>query len=837
MKKKKSAVFLAALSALVLTVTDFSSAAQAFGGTYASTEDLQTEDISSEEDTEAGTEDESATEPKDEPESTEGETEDETQTDFPDSGEAAIDQVEVSYDLERQKLSVSWFGRNIAAVDIYQDGEQIADKIVGDIFTMKIALQAGGEYTYKIVSFNEEMEEGEIKTLDLSVGNYVARIESLEAEYDESKRQICLEWTSAHTEYVDIYLNGEAVVTEYKKNAYVINYALQPGADYQVSVLPHNSKREMGAGREERLSVGEFEVPETPDLQRISIDIKDSNGNYTGFCRPAIEVKWEAQANACYEIYRAKDDRQSSYVWIANVKANADGEYTYTDKSIVPGDYYYKVRRKIEEDTYTFQELFSSLSDSEWIDASVPRATVRTALSEDGGVLLTLGASRDYVSGYEIYRKVTGGNYKKIGEVTGNTYEDTNVTFGIMYYYKVRAYYYDSKSRKKMYGSYSMTSRARNTVGPVKAQVKAVSSDKVKLTWSKVSNAKRYEVYCKSALPGDSYELIKETDKLSITKQLKTGRKYTFLIKAYGTDRKGNTYFSSAEITFRTGFSTPKDFAVSKTTYDWDQAAKKLTQHDRLTWSRVYGADGYYIERYNKDTGGYDTVMRIKKGSITGYTVSNPVTADESAIVYRVGAYLGGKILYGDTVSVTPKLGTVKNVRVRSQKSKITVSWQQVAAAERYAVYRSNGRTMVQVGETDGLSFVDQGLDVGAPYTYYVRAVNSSCGYLGDYSEPVAFLLLPQTVTKVSGVSANTQKAVLKWRAVTKAKYYIVYYAKEKGGEYKKLATVRGGEKYTHKNLEKGTVYYYKVTAVQKNRLKMKVESLGSTPVRVKIVK
>ncbi len=836
MKKRRGAAFLTMLSVISITITDAAYAALPLGNAYVSAEDIQAEELWEEDGAEAEGETERETEDGSETES-EGETEKDTEADSTESQAASLDRVEVAYDLERQTLTVTWSGKNVAAVDLYQDGIKIADKLDGNAFAMQTSLMPGSEHIYTVLSFDAEGREAEVKILELRVGDYVARIEDLQAEYDEEKKQIRLEWSGVYTKYVDIYLNDEAVVTEYTKDAYVINYALQPGADYRVSILPYNFKREPGVGQEEKLSVGEFEVPDAPELQRVSIDIKDSDGNYTGFYRPAVEVKWEAQANASYEIYRAKKDKKSSYAWIANVKANADGECTYTDKSIVPGDYYYKIRRKITMDAYIFQELFSALSDSDWIDASVPRGTVKTKLSEDGSVLLTLGANRDYVSGYEIYRKVSGGSYKKIGEVTGNTYEDKNVTFGITYYYKVRAYYYDSKSKKKIYGPYSRVSRAKNTVGAMEAEVKAISADRVKLTWSKAGNAQWYEVYCKSALPGDSYTLVEITENLSLKKKLKSGRKYTFLIKAYGADQKGSIYFSSTEITFRTGFSAPTGLTVSDTAYDWNETAKQLTQHDKLTWNRVYGADGYYLERYNKETGKYDTVMRIKKNSVTSYTVSNSVTADSAVIVYRISAYLGGKILSGNTVTITPQLGTVNNVGIKKDSSKVTVSWQKVTAAERYMVYRSNGRTMVLVGETDALSFVDQGLDVGAVYTYYVRAVNRSLGYFGDYSEPAEFLLRPGNVAKISGVNTDTKTAVLKWRAVKKAKYYIIYYAREEDGEYKKLAVVRGATRYTHKNLEKGTVYYYKVTAVQKNRLKMKVESLPSDSVKVKIVK
>ena len=164
-------------------------------------------------------------------------------------------------------------------------------------------------------------------------------------------------------------------------------------------------------------------------------------------------------------------------------------------------------------------------------------------------------------------------------------------------------------------------------------------------------------------------------------------------------------------------------------------AANTLTQQDTLTWNRVYGASGYYIEAYNAVTGKYTRVAKVAGGSKTSYTLTNPVTPGAKALRYRLSAYKGSSIKAGGTVEITPQLGTAKGVKAEKSGSKVKVSWKGVTGAELYQVYRSNGRTMILVGHTNQTSVTDEGLGVAVDYTYYVLGVTNTVGVTGTKSE------------------------------------------------------------------------------------------------------
>lgn len=666
----------------------------------------------------------------------------------------------------------------------------------------------------------------------------IAKLSGVDIDYDEESDLLQIDWDDTNVEYVTIRLNDSVLAEKCKKNSFKYNCKLQPGASYEVCIEPYNSKNEVGEEVAEKLVVGDFEIPDEPSVTVTSVAAANNTGNYTGFSKPAAMVEWDAQDQAIYEIYRAEKNTKSAYNWIATVQAQADDEYSYIDEKVKVGiTYYYKIRRKIEEDDYVSQELLTALSDAGSLNISVPIPKLKTQLNDDGLIMLTMESSDEYVSGYDIYRKCGTGSYKKIASTTEDMYVDKTVEFGKTYYYKVKGYYYDVKTDKKSVSKNSKASKVKNTIGAISVATEAISADTVKISWTPVANAEGYEVYCKSGTQGDSYSLWMVTDKLSAKRKLKKSGTYAFMVKAYRTSESGKTYFSSAEVSCKMGFSAPTELKIGKTSRTFDKETKKLIQKDTLKWNRVYGASGYYIEVYNATTKKYSQVANIKKGSTVSYTISNAVTATSKPMKYRISAYSGGTVKKGETIEITPTLGEIKKVKVSKSGSKVKVSWKGVAGAETYKVYRSNGRTMLLVGETAKTSITDEGLSAGASYQYYVQAVNNTLKITGEKSLPVSYKTGLEKVSKLTAVNTAAGKVQLAWNAEKNAQTYAIYYKTGSGAKYQKIAEISSKKtSYVHEKQTVGTTCYYKVVAVQKNSGGIPIESEGVS-VSVKIEK
>lgn len=746
--------------------------------------------------------------------------------------EAVLIDIGVDYNLDTKTFSVDWDGEYIARLEIYLD-----DRIIGEVkdaektelYTKEVALEPLSSHVCKVVGFNGENKRGNEIQKAFTVDNYEARIleDSLDITYDETKHQLTIEWEGVHTSYVDVLLNGEELIEFCRGQQYVLNYLLQPGAAYEIEVIPYNGDEDAGDSAVGTISNGDFFTPSKPAVKQVSVPIKKS-GKPTGFYKPAAEVKIESQEGAVYDVYRARKDRKKDYVWIGTVTAGVGETCVYLDEAVEMGTYYYKTRRKIKSDTYISQEINTDLSDARKITLKAPKAQVRAQQAETGGILLQLKADSNIVSGYEICRKTGSGKYKKLAETSGNTYLDMDVAFGSKYSYKVRSYYYDAGTKKKTYGTYSKVSSVRNEVGAFSANVKVLDEETVRVSWSQAANADGYEVYYRTKAKGDAYKLLTVTTDLSVKKSVKSKSQYVFLIKAFKEDKNGTTSFSTAEIEVRVGFTKPQNIKVAKTTYSYKSGGKVLEQKDKLTWDMVCFADGYCVERYDEKTKTFEWVADISDNTTTAYTVSNPVTFAASKVQYRISAFTGGVYLAGDPIEIEPKLGTPA-VSMKKYQTGVKLSWQKVKAAERYQVYRFNDRGIVLVGETAKTTFTDLGLDLGVTHTYYVQAVNRTRGWYSNNSESVTYCRQPQ---KVAGLTVGNQEsgvALLRWKKVKKAESYVIYYSKTSGGAYRKLAEVKADTlQYKHNNLEVGTTYYYKVTAVQTNNRGTKVASKPS---------
>lgn len=744
---------------------------------------------------------------------------------------AVLKELDVDYDLEEKVLIIDWDGQYIANVDILQDSVPIAEKMTGDRYLSTAELTPLTKYVYTVIPYNTVGEQGEAKTIELQVGNYEAQIADLDVVYDEINCQMRINWAGIYTSYIQIYLNDELLADKYTEKSFTYPCKLQPGATYILSLVPFDEKKEEGEVHEEDITFGEFEIPDVHNAKLTHTEVLNSANQQTGFCRPAVNLTWDAQKRAVYEIYRAKKDKKASYAWVATVTPDITGKYTYTDDTVGIGKYYYKVRRKIKEDSFNYQDLYSALSDSVGVNVSLPKPKVTALLGEDSTVNLAIGTTKEYVSGYEIYRKESGKSFRKIAVISGNTYTDTAIDFDKSYTYKVRSYFYNLKTGKKLYGKYSSNIKVKTTVGVIEAKASQISENEIKLEWNAVPNAQGYEIYYKTNAMGDSYALLTKTSEQSYSKKVGKSTAYFFLIKAYRENAHGNTYFSSAEVSGKMGLSAPKGLTAKKFSYKWNKKTQTLTEKVTLSWDRVYGAEGYYIEYYDTVNKTYTELAEIIKGTKTTYVVSNTVTKAQTPIRYRIKAYKGNKVKAGETIDIVPNLGKVKKVSVKEDKSKVTIKWKKQTGAEGYLVYRSNGRHSVLVGDTTGLTMTDSGCMPGIEYEYYVEAYNKTLGLIGNRSDTAAYRT---EAGKVSGFTVESMEdgaVKLSWKAKKDVKAYRIYFSTEKNGEYQLLKETTALT-YAHKNVEAlvagrpEAAVYYRITAVQVNSAGIEVESL-----------
>ncbi len=185
-----------------------------------------------------------------------------------------------------------------------------------------------------------------------------------------------------------------------------------------------------------------------------------------------------------------------------------------------------------------------------------------------------------------------------------------------------------------------------------------------------------------------------------------------------------------------------------------------------------------------------------------------------------------------DTVSATPGVKTALtspvNLRFRSEDDRITIIWDDMQAWEPdllgYKVYRKAGDESFVKMNNDSLQpsknfYVDSAVQSGIHYSYAVSGYDIS----GNESAKATIegLAISENLPATpSGIQLSiTDNAVyITWGQIAGEVSAINIYRFTAGQQPKLIATVDDADSYTDKNVSKGTLYFYQLSSVNKDR-------------------
>lgn len=419
-------------------------------------------------------------------------------------------------------------------------------------------------------------------------------------------------------------------------------------------------------------------------------------------------------------------------------------------------------------------------------------------------------------------------NYSKSAywEIEGNDTFDTATSI------KSGKTYYGSMMGTKDYDYYKIKMEKK---GYLKLNIKQSSEKSGKIYRVKVYNADKQELFS-TEVPGTDADF--STCKLGLGKG-----NYYIRIETYISNLYTGTYKLTATAT-----------AAS----DWESESNDdLTSADKMTVGKTINgvcdtnyADDYDYYTFTMDKQAYVTVSLSHKnlnGSNTAWSVylydskgnkvdrknsylsvkqdgtyaeTNKIKLPKGTYYIRVNATeYGTGEEYGLTVN---KLSAKKPV-IRSVKSteynKVKVSWNAVAGAEKYMIYRSTSKdgsyTKVKtISNVSTTSWTDKDVKTGKTYYYKMKAVvTTNKTVTSGYSSVKSAKCVPAKPGSVKVTSPNKKQLKVSWKKVSGASGYEVYRATSKDGKYKKVKTIGKGKTvtYTDKKVSSGKTYYYKV--------------------------
>lgn len=521
----------------------------------------------------------------------------------------------------------------------------------------------------------------------------------------------------------------------------------------------------------------------------------------------SLEITWKKVNGASgYVIYRS-NSQNGSYSKIKTIE-NAD-TVTYTDTKRTEGkNYYYKV------EAYNYNDGTKGYSGRSAVKSgkTLKKTSITTLASSANAIQIKWKKNSDG-TGYQIYRSTSkNGTYKKVKTISKNSttsYKDSGLTGGKTYYYKVRVIGKDGS--KTTYASYSSVKSAYVIKKTSIKSVESKTDTSLKITWNKVSGAKKYVVY-RSTSKNGSYKKIGTTKSSVVTytdKKLTTNKTYYYKVEVLGSGlgSDGTSGLCSAK--------------YGKTVDEVTISSIKVTSSSKLklSWKKADGASGYQIARSDSKDGSYKVVKTITSGKTTSYT--DKVPKENKTYYYKIRVYskVDGDKQYGRYTAVKSMKTYAKPVFTSAEatnSTSITLKWNKVSSANGYIISRSTSENgtykeikKISLGAT--VSYKDKDVKADKKYYYKIQATGKN-GVSSSSDTAYAAVLAKGNVSSVNYVADAGMNVT--WSTIKYANSYSLYRSTSKTGTYSVIYS-GAATSYTDATVEDTNTYYYKVRGIR----------------------
>ena len=402
------------------------------------------------------------------------------------------------------------------------------------------------------------------------------------------------------------------------------------------------------------------------------------------------------------------------------------------------------------------KKVYGSVSSTVKGTAAVPaikdfKVTVKSTSS------IELSWGKATLTGYQIYRKVGSGDWKKIKTISKNstvTFTNTSLKLGTKYQYKIRGYY--KTDSKTYYGAFTSVKSATPSLPKVVGiQLTTINLNRATIKWDKVNGATGYQIYDYTSGSGVKIATASSNSTTIVVNDNQiTKIKIRAYLKSSGSTITGN--FSSAfEI-----YSKP-----AKVT----NLVVETLPNDaiQLTWDDVEIAHGYNVEVYNNTKRAWEFLAVSTENS---YIIKNPTQLPGynirvSAFVKNNGISLSGAASNPLLLEIIhkPDLFFADNT-----KNSITLTWTPISNATSYVLekYNFDSDSWKTLKETTETRYTDKSDNaMSGMYRVYAKSVTGSRSSASDeivlYSEGIS-------------VSQDGAAQTITWPAVDNAYKYRI---------------------------------------------------------------
>ena len=365
-------------------------------------------------------------------------------------------------------------------------------------------------------------------------------------------------------------------------------------------------------------------------------------------------------------------------------------------------------------------------------------------------------------------------------------------------FYKVRDYV--NINGTYIYTNYSDSVKAVPQIAPPTSLSAYSTTDGIRLSWSSSSGANSYEIY-RSDKENGTYSKIGTASYTSYT-DTKVSYNMTYYYKVVAVNGKN-----------KSSMSKPTSYKYALTAPSYVNVYQQNSDTVRVYVSSVSLADGYELYRSTSQNGKYSKVDTSTSSTLFDLNVTLGKQYYYKARAYKTVNNKTYYSAYSTVSSLTISIAAPYFSSVSAARdTQIYLLWKEVAGADGYEINAADSYygTYKKIGTTKDISYLHK-VNKKDTYVYYkLRAYkkvgkktiyseysnvsSAMSGFAGPYNIKMAFDGKNNAITfgKCAG-AAGTEISVRKG-------YY---------GDYEVIANT-SGTSYQHKDLMKGSYYYYR---------------------------
>lgn len=251
-------------------------------------------------------------------------------------------------------------------------------------------------------------------------------------------------------------------------------------------------------------------------------------------------LQYELSANNYKILYNGKkiydyllsvqNTQQGSYnaasYWCLNYEIPADKENAAISRGNLAKNTYWP--KKYKEDVVEVKPTIGIVASRPNITLDTPK--IKSCTIQSYGLLLKWNAVKN-AKGYEVWRRVGSGSYKKIATTKSLSYQDKKVESGKTYTYKIYAYASNVKSSAKTIKSLFLqmpTVKVKNAKKGIDISLKSVKGAKKYQIYRKLKNEKIWHLYKTITKTSYTDKLVKKGTTYDYTARAINGKNISF---------------------------------------------------------------------------------------------------------------------------------------------------------------------------------------------------------------------------------------------------------------------------------------------------------------------